>query len=63
MIIRFTIEKGGNTTNVKFLRKAFPLLEEEALRVIQMMPCWQPGKQNGKVVPVCFTMPFIIHLL
>ena len=29
----------------------------EALRMVNAMPKWAPGKQKGKVVPVRFTMP------
>jgi protein TonB len=31
--------------------------DEEALRVVQKMPPWKPGKQNGKAVRVRFVLP------
>ena len=34
-----------------------PECNEEAVRVIEIMPPWKPGKQNGKPVSVYFNMP------
>ena len=36
--------------------------DEEALRVVQMMPNWVPGKQAGKPVRVRFTLPIAFQL-
>lgn len=32
-------------------------LEQEAMRVVSKMPVWKPGYQNGKAVPVVFSLP------
>ena len=39
-----------------------PYLVKEALRVIQSMPRWIPGKQNGKAVRVKYTVPVMFRL-
>ena len=44
------------------MKSVDPLLDAEALRVINAMPNWKPGKQNGKVVRVKYTVPLSFHL-
>lgn len=39
------------------LRELHPEYDKEALRVVKAMPKWNPGRQNGKSVPVYFTLP------
>ena len=36
--------------------------DDEAVRIVKMMPQWNPGKQNGKTVRVLFTMPVVFRL-
>jgi protein TonB len=36
--------------------------DEEAIRVINTLPDWTPGKQNGHAVPVWYTVPVIFKL-
>jgi protein TonB len=53
----FTVEKDGSISEVKMLRGIGAGCDEEALRVLAMMPKWKPGRQNGKAVRVEFNMP------
>ena len=55
--VRFVIKKDGTVSDVSILRGVHPLLDNEAMRVVRMMPKWKPGMQNGKPVPVYFTIP------
>ncbi|NTW24722.1 MAG: TonB family protein [Lentimicrobium sp.] len=55
--ISFVIEADGTITNTRIVRGIGQGCDEEALRVIQLMPKWQPGKQRGKPVRVQFNMP------
>jgi hypothetical protein len=48
--------------DAKLVRNVDELLDAEALRVIQAMPQWIPGKQNGKVVNVKYTIPLSFRL-
>ena len=54
--VQFVVDTKGNITDAKIMRGIGGGCDEEALRVIQMMPQWHPGKQNGKTVRVLFTM-------
>jgi protein TonB len=53
----FVVEPSGSVSAVRVLRGIGGGCDEEAVRVIQKMPKWNPGKQRGKPVRVQFTMP------
>ena len=48
----FIVNTDGSVSNVSLLRSVNELLNEEALRVFNLMPDWQPGRINGIPVPV-----------
>jgi len=60
--VSFVVDSKGNVTDVKILRGIGGGCDEEALRVVRMMPKWHPGKQNGKNVRVLFNMPIYFKL-
>lgn len=64
VIMRFTITKEGKLTNVKVLRGIHPLLDQEAIRVIESAPqLWKPGlNPNGEPCDVTYTFPVIFTL-
>ena len=62
VIVQFVVDKDGSVINPKVVKSVSPELDQEALRVVQMMPKWQPGKQNGEVVPVRFAIPVVFML-
>ena len=62
VIVEFVIEKDGSLSNLKFLRRVDPLLDDEVLRVINSSPQWTPGKQDGKPVRVMYQFPFVFRL-
>lgn len=57
VFIRFVVDKDGSITDVKTVRGISSELDNEAIRVIKMMPKWTPGTQLGKPVRVMFTLP------
>ncbi len=62
VICSFVVEKDGSITDVQVVRGVDPSLDKEAVRVIQSMPKWKPGKQRGKAVRVRFTLPIVFRL-
>jgi protein TonB len=60
--VSFVVDTEGNVTKVKVERGVEPALDNEAIRVIQSSPQWQPGKQRGKNVNVAFTFPIVFAL-
>lgn len=57
VFITFVVERDGSVTDVSVLRGIGGGCDEEAIRVIKMMPKWSPGKQRGKPVRVQYRMP------
>ena len=55
--VAFVVDSKGNVTDVKVMRGIGGGCDEEAIRVVKMMPQWHAGKQNGKQVRVLFNMP------
>ena len=55
----FVVGEDGVCRDFKVLRSVSPELDAEALRVLGLMPKWNPGKQEGKPVPVRYTVPII----
>ncbi|MDP4276317.1 MAG: TonB family protein [Bacteroidota bacterium] len=51
------INETGEVTNVKVVKSVDPDLDYEAKRIIENMPNWTPGMQNGKAKPVRYAIP------
>ena len=62
VFITFVVEKDGSITNVRILRDIGGGCGQEAKRVVEMMPKWIPGKQNGKTVRVQYNLPITFKL-
>ena len=62
VIATFVVEKDGSITNARVVKALDPLLDAEALRVINAMPKWNPGMQNGVAVRCKYTVPVTFHL-
>ena len=62
VFITFVVEKDGSITNVRILRDIGGGCGQEAKRVVEMMPKWIPGKQNGKTVRVQYNLPVTFKL-
>ena len=60
--IQFVVNKDGSIVDPKILRSADASLDKEAMRVVQAMPKWTPGRQRGKAVRVRFTLPVTFRL-
>lgn len=57
VIVKFVVCSDGSLCDVAIVRSISPSLDAEALRVVKMMPKWNPGKQGGKPVDVKFVIP------
>ncbi len=62
VITNFVVEKDGSLSDIQVIRGVDPLLDAEAVRVIQSMPKWKPGTQKGETVRVRFTLPVVFRL-
>ena len=59
-ICRFIVEKDGSLSDIKIVRSFDTDFDNDALRIIKLLPKFTPGKKNGKVVRTYYTIP-IIH--
>lgn len=59
VLVQFTVEKDGSLSNIVCVKgiPGAPELDQEAIRVIGLMPKWKPGKNKGKPVRVVVTQP------
>lgn len=57
VILAFIISEEGDIDHIQVRNGIHPDCDAEAIRVVKLMPRWIPGKQDGKAVPVHFTLP------
>jgi TonB family protein len=57
VILRFCVTYKGNIDLISITKGVNPLLDAEAVRVIRMLPAFNPGKQGGKPVNVWYSIP------
>ena len=57
VFVEFLVDANGNVGSVKILRGIGGGCDEAVLKVINSLPAWMPGKQNGRPVNVLFRMP------
>jgi len=60
--VTFVVSKTGKVTNASIARGVDPSLDKEAIRVVNSLPTWKPGKQRGKPVNVSYTVPINFQL-
>ena len=62
VVVQFVVEKDGSISEVEVVKKVNEHLDAEAVRVVNAMPKWKPGKQKGEPVRVKFTLPVTFRL-
>ena len=61
-MVQFVVETDGSVTDVHVAKQVFPSLDAEAIRVVQAMPKWTPGKDKGRVVRVKYNLPIVFRM-
>ena len=62
VICTFVVERDGSVSDIRIARSVDPSLDKEAIRVVSGMPKWIPGRQNGQMVRVKYTLPVTFRL-
>jgi protein TonB len=62
VMVQFVVETDGSVSDVHVAKQVFPSLDAEAIRVVQAMPKWMPGKEKGKVVRVKYNLPIVFRM-
>jgi TonB family protein len=60
--VQFVVEKDGSLSSFNIARGVNEDIDNEAIRVLKLMPNWTPGVQDGKAVRVHYTIPFVFKL-
>lgn len=62
VLLQFVVSKKGRIKDVKVLQSPHPLLDAEAVRVVEGMPRWVPGEVNGKPANIRMNLPVTFKL-
>jgi len=62
VIVRFCVTSTGGVSQVSILKGVDPELDTEAIRVVNSLPKFIPGKQGGQPVPVWYMVPITFTL-
>ena len=62
VILRFVVSTDGSVKRIELIKGVDPLLNQEAMRVISLLPKWKPGKNNGNPAAVWFSVPVTFTL-
>ena len=62
VIVKFVVGRDGSVSQAQIARGVDPALDREALRVVNSMPRWNPGMNNGQPANVWFTLPITFKL-
>ena len=62
VMVQFVVETDGSISDVHVAKQVFPSLDAEAIRVVQAMPKWAPGREKGNVVRVKYNLPIVFRM-
>ena len=62
VIIRFVVNSNGEISDPTILKGINKNLDQAAIDVINKLPRWKPGQQDGQPVSVRFTLPIVFKL-
>ena len=62
VLVAFIVNDDGTVTDVRLIQRANIDLDNEALRVVRMMPKWEPGKSGGKNCRTLVHLPIVFKL-
>jgi len=62
VVVQFIIEEDGTVSDARVVQRVSDELDAEALRVVNAMPKWTPGRQKGQPVRVKYTLPVTFRL-
>ena len=62
VFVNFIVEPDGSVSDIRVLRGIGGGCDEEAVRVVESMPKFKPGMQDGEAVRVSYTVPVFFRL-
>ena len=61
VVIGFTVDEWGAVIDLKVIKSVCRSFDKEALRVMNLLPCFEPAERDGKPVKCKMVMPFRFH--
>lgn len=61
VVVSFIVKQDGSINSPKIISSTSPVFNTEALRLVNKMPKWKPGKCSDEVVAVEYTLPMKFH--
>lgn len=62
VVLQFIVNRDGSLSNIDVLKPLSHGCTEEAIRLVNKMPKWESGRQNGNQVRVRYTLPIVFKL-
>jgi protein TonB len=62
VVLQFVVTKTGTVDDIKVLRGVHSSLDSEAIRVVKLLPKWEPGIKDGHAVNVYYWIPIKFEL-
>lgn len=62
VVAQFIVNKDGTISNIELVKRVDPSLDNEALRVLRLMPRWKAGQQNEKPCRTQVCIPIVFKL-
>lgn len=62
VLVRFIVDKNGNVSTPEITNSVHPLLDAEAMRVVNLLKGFSPGQKNGHTVNTWYTVPINFKL-
>ena len=63
VVCSFVVLEDGTVSDIEVAISVHPLLDNEVVRVLGLMPKWIPGKQKGMPMKVRYSLPVTFRLL
>lgn len=62
VVVQFIVTADGSITDLKLAKRLEATCDQEAMRVMRMMPKWKPGLQDGKPCRTMVSIPIVFKL-
>lgn len=62
VVVKFIVDESGIVRDAEVVKSVHPELDAEALRVVSLMPKWQPGISEGQPASISLTIPFVFRI-
>lgn len=62
VMVSFIVNVDGSVSDIKIVQGAHKLLDDEALRVVRLMPKWKPGLEGGRPCRSMISIPIVFEI-